>query len=469
MIPSAHQPAASDARHANALAWVCVAHASAVVLAFSWGFGGNAQWLRTPLMLLGSLAFPLPFLLFLRSCRPETSARSLLLLLLPLLGLNLLVGLSLLNPNHREFHAEGQITLVRITSTAGLPSCARPLETARALWMTNCVYLCGFNLLLWVRRRSQLRLLLSIVALNTAVLAVLGSLQKLEGSTGLYFGRVASTNSSFFATFIYHNHWGSFAVLSLCTGLGLMWHHARNASRDHRGFTQSPAFLFLVLALVIAVTPPLSSSRSCTAMTLLVLALAAVEGMRRLREAGVGRFARLAIPLSGALVALGAIVWLAAPVMRHRIADSVLQLGSMTSSGDIGSRATLYGDTLRMALDRPVFGWGKGAYGAVFHHYNSQYSWQGMHCMVFVDAHSDWLQCFAEIGVVGALLTALSALLPLWRLRRSVLDSRLSRWLLIGCGLILLYAWVEFPFGNPAVTLAWWMLFFTALRYPQAD
>jgi hypothetical protein len=31
--------------------------------------------------------------------------------------------------------------------------------------------------------------------------------------------------------------------------------------------------------------------------------------------------------------------------------------------------------------------------------------------------------------------------------------------------LVSAYAWVEFPFGNVAVVLAWWLCFFCAVQY----
>ena len=40
-------------------------------------------------------------------------------------------------------------------------------------------------------------------------------------------------------------------------------------------------------------------------------------------------------------------------------------------------------------------------------------------------------------------------------------------YLLAGCALILLYAWVEFPFGNIAVVLVWWLSFFSAVHYAR--
>ena len=42
-------------------------------------------------------------------------------------------------------------------------------------------------------------------------------------------------------------------------------------------------------------------------------------------------------------------------------------------------------------------------------------------------------------------------------------------YLLGGCGLILVYAWVEFPFGNPAVVILWWICFFAAVRYSRLE
>jgi hypothetical protein len=38
---------------------------------------------------------------------------------------------------------------------------------------------------------------------------------------------------------------------------------------------------------------------------------------------------------------------------------------------------------------------------------------------------------------------------------------------LTGCGLVALYALVEFPLANPAVTETFWLCLFTAVRYEK--
>jgi O-antigen ligase len=135
--------------------------------------------------------------------------------------------------------------------------------------------------------------------------------------------------------------------------------------------------------------------------------------------------------------------------------------------GDFGGRQQLYADTWHMARDKPWFGWGLGSYATVFGIYNSQYApepWFGQ--TFYAQAHSDWLQSVAEVGLTGALLLMLLGLLPLaGAFRHGLPSDDLPRWLLFGCGLIALYAWLEFPFANPAVMLHFGVCFFAAVRF----
>ena len=86
----------------------------------------------------------------------------------------------------------------------------------------------------------------------------------------------------------------------------------------------------------------------------------------------------------------------------------------------------------------------------------------------YAEAHSDWLQSVAEVGLTGTGLLVLMGLMPLVTVLRPRFPcGELPRWLFVGCGLIALYAWVEFPFANPAVMIAFWLCFFTAIRYHQ--
>ncbi|MGC4071621.1 MAG: O-antigen ligase family protein [Nibricoccus sp.] len=170
---------------------------------------------------------------------------------------------------------------------------------------------------------------------------------------------------------------------------------------------------------------------------------------------------------SGCLLAGIALFNLARPIIATRAADTRDQLAAIRAQGGIGSRATLYIDTWRMAADRPAFGWGLGSYPAVFQRYNTQQSADGLP-VIYVDAHSDWLQSLAETGFTGTAFLGFLVMLPAAAALRHR-PGPLPAYLLVGCGLVLLYAWIEFPFGCPAVIAAFWLLLFTAARLAQLD
>jgi O-antigen ligase len=177
-----------------------------------------------------------------------------------------------------------------------------------------------------------------------------------------------------------------------------------------------------------------------------------------------------AAPLAGAALvlalALAGIWYVAGDTIERRAALTEEQLSVMRAEGSIGSRLALYRDTWRMGCDRPWFGWGMASFPYAFMLYNTQEPNPRDRLPIFYSAaHNDWLESFAEHGVIGTLLLAGCALAPLFGLRRSQLASPLIRYLLAGCGLILAYAWVEFPFGNIAVVLSWWLCYFCAVRY----
>ena len=106
-----------------------------------------------------------------------------------------------------------------------------------------------------------------------------------------------------------------------------------------------------------------------------------------------------------------------------------------------------------------------GSYPHVFTFFNTKVSRADRLPVFFADAHNDWLQALAEHGIVGSALLGLCAIVPLRRLRLRHVSSPVPAYLFAGCALILAYAWLEFPFGNPAVVYCWWLCFFCAIHY----
>lgn len=447
-----------------------LAHLGAMILASTWILGSNSAAGPCALSWLGLLAPAIAVGAYLRPERRSRLGLKPLLWLWPLALFNLLVLASCLAPSFRELHYGDEIVLAPIRLPAWKPSTAEPRVSLQSLWLFDALYLSAFNLVAIVRRRRALRALLLGAMANALALAVFGTVQRLTGARGVFFGLIpAPWQTFFFATFLYHNHWGAYALLMIAVCLALAWRYLLRAA-SLRHFARTPGLLAILTALLLAVTEPLCASRSCSALLLPLFGIAAAHWLARLVRKRRQYRESVAAPIFGgclAAAALAAVTWfLAGDVIEARVATTRQQLAQLHVEGGLGSRSVLYRDTWRMARDKLWFGWGMGSYPRVFMEYNTQeYSPVDGLMNFYRAAHNDWLQSVAEDGLVGTALLALCAVVPLAGLSPRRIRGTLPAYLLAGCGLILFYAWLEYPFGNAAVVLTWLVCYFSALEY----
>lgn len=462
-------PVPPHQRPLRPIEWAVLAHLVIFLLAITWGFGGAAEWLRPHFTWLGGIG-----VLIMLTAAQDREARQAgwlrpLQWLWPLAAFNVFVLVGCLNPSFTPAKFGSETLFVNSGGKPWLPSSARPGIGLETLALFDGIWISCLNLALVVRQRRVIRGLLIIAGANALALAVFGTLQHFAQAKGLYFDLVKSPQIHFFASFVYHNHWGAFAVLMLAAVLGLVWHYGRR--RETRDVMHSPVLTGLVAAFFIAASVPLSTSRSCSILVLLLVGGTILHWLGR--QIGQRRQFResIAPPLVGVLAAVvigAAGIWFVArDSIILRTEKTREQVEEMRAKGTVGDRVTLYRDTWHMARDKLWFGWGMGSYPHVFTLYNTKVSRADRLPVFFADAHSDWLQALAEHGVVGSVLLGLSALVPLRRLRLQHVFSPVPTYLFAGCLLILLYAWIEFPFGNPAVVFCWWLGFFCAVHYAR--
>lgn len=454
---------------------IVIGHLLILVVGLSWAFGGQIGWARQALLVWGTIGIGIFIFAFLKTWRSgRTEARrNVWLHLWPLALFNLAVGLSCLNPSFQSFLSHGELYFKLSTPPhAWLPSSARPDLSLRELWQFNAIVLSCYNLVLVIRSRGQLRNFLLVIAANSVLLAIFGTFQKFSGATSPWFGLVPTSQTYFFSTFVYHNHWGAFTVLIAGACLGLLFHFWQRGS--YRDLWHSPVPVGAVATLLLAATLPLSGSRSSSLLLGLFLFGAIGHVCFSLFQQSRARHESATRPILAlivtALIGLAAIIYLSQEMIARRAHLTTEQLSHIRGEDSLNSRLTLYRDTWRTATVKPWFGWGLETYGDVFRIYNSQRAVEILFGQPYYrEAHSDWLQSFAESGVVGTGLLVLLGLMPLWPVRASILKSALPRYLLAGCTLVLLYAWVEFPFANPAVMLAFWCCLYSAARYAALD
>jgi len=452
------------------LEWVTLAHTGILVLWTTWGFGGAAESMWPYFTWWGAFGA----LITLTAVQDKEAWHAGWMRPLvwgwPILAFNLLTLAAALNPSFKEMNLGGEAVLAHTGGRAWWPTSARPQLAIPSLLLFDALWITCFNLALILRHRRAVRGFVIFLVLNGFALSVFGTAQKLAHASGIYFGAMPTRQPYFFASFVYHNHWGAFMLLTIAAAIGLVWHHARRHSA--RNFFHSPAFGGLVAIFFLAATVPLSGSRSCT-LALLVLAagammhaIAAVVRVRRYRHESA------APPIVAAVVALllaaGGVWFVARESITLRTTLTRQQVGTMVERGSIGARSVLYRDTWRMARDKLWFGWGTESYAHVFSRfYNTLTSPVDRLPVYYRDAHSDWLQSFAEHGLIGSALLALAAIVPLGGFRPRHFAHPFPQYLLAGCVLVLLYAWIEFPFGNVSVILTWWLCFFCAVHYAR--
>lgn len=430
----------------------------------TWAFGGNAVWVRPYIAFGGAVGAAITLAAGLATERGQAE-RLRWRVLWPFIAFNAVTLVAILTPGFRPIRIDGSLGYLPEFVPAWRPSAAIPHRVVPALTLFDGLYLSAFNVYLLLDSRRGLRALLLVLLGNSVALAAFGTVQKLVHARGLFFGLVHSPQSYFFSTFVYDNHWGAFSILLSGVGLGLAWHYARRASGWE--FLHTPGFGALVGMLVIAASVPLSGARVCTVLEGILAAAAFGRWLIRTRRDDDRAAARrsLWLGVAAAVCALAAIWYVGQDVIPGRVTKARQQINAMIAERNIGNRSELYRDTWRMAEARPWFGWGMDSYPLVFPIYNRQGpDPRDLLPKVYHDAHTDWLQALAEHGFVGTLLLVLCAALPLAAVGRSPWPE-LSRQLLVGEGLVLLYAAVEFPFGNTAVVLTWWILLFVAARY----
>lgn len=439
----------------------------------AWAYGGNANWVRDVAAAWGSLGVVITFMAVRASKRRHQRWPKPLLWLWPLALFNLVVLASLFNPSFTELTDGVRDFYVPGESRPHWPSTARPDLSLRALWFFDATYLSCFNLVLTLRQRRAIRYLLLAVLANAVLLAIYGTIQKLVGAESIYFAGPKAVQPYFFASFIYHNHWGAFTLLMMALALGLVFQSVRqSATRD---FWHSPGPVAFVAVLLLAASIPLSGSRSCTVLAGVFLLGALLHWlvvfMRRAHQRPVSKLLLAAAALVG-LTTTGFFAYdLARPMIDKRLDDTYEQIEKVRANPGASTRFRLYRDTWLLAQDKPWFGWGMASFPTAFYLRNSQrFPVPGLSNEIhFHDAHNDWLQSLAEVGFVGTALLGLCALVPAISRRRILFDSPLTTYLCVGLALLLLYAWAEFPFGNRAVVVTFWVFFFAAVHYGRCD
>lgn len=340
----------------------------------------------------------------------------------------------------------------------------RALLVIGACWLLVCSVWVGF-----LRRRSYQWLFTAVVA-NGFVLALLGVLQQLAGADKILWF-YESSNPSFVASFIYRNHAGPYFNLVMALAAGFAWWHYQRSQR--RLEKSSPSGVFTFFAVFIGVMVVFSYSRMST---ILLLAFVSLLVLAFLVQQVLGsRLPQNRAVTVGLVIVFG--IFIATGVQSLNV-ERVLDRFSMLVEGrdsSIEMRQQARRAAIEMAQDRWLLGWGAGSFRYGFPIYQMRYpdiyfTWNMQNRLRWEHAHNDIVQFPLEFGALGMVpFLVILGYLAWLLLRVRFWRNPVSLLLVFGCTLVLVHAWADFVFQNPAVHLTWAVLLVAAARWAELD
>lgn len=330
-------------------------------------------------------------------------------------------------------------------------------------WALGCALWIGLT------RRVAAQAVLIVLIINGCILAIIGILQKISGAKEILWF-IKAPASYFVSTFVYKNHGGAYfnIILVVCVGF-MVWHYVRSLRRLERS---SPAPVFAFASIVLASLVFMSVSRT----SMLLLAAFALVGIIvgiswRSRE----RDANANPAVTGSLV-VGAIVLITIAISYLNLDDSIAQIKRLAAEdkqSSIEARVEARKATLELFEAEPLTGWGAGSFRHVFpmvQRNHPSIMKVGNRPLFWDHAHNDYVQYLAELGVIGFALPVLALLWMVIKLCRvGALRSPAFVLMLVGLGLPLAHAWVDFPLSNCAIFTTYVAVWVLVVRWAELE
>jgi hypothetical protein len=324
-----------------------------------------------------------------------------------------------------------------------LPISATTSTTWITLFGMASVYIVSMNLFIVPKSRSFFERLLPWLCLNAVLIAVLGYVQK-----ALSFDAPLLTAGTgrpdFFAFFPYDGHWAAFALLwsSVCISMALL------SSRydDGKIFIESTGPWYLTGAILLGASGFLVQAQWPAAILLItfsaMLLMVTIHFLNTAKEPN-----RTSLALCSAFFSI------------ISFAGGIFRAFQVNDSAQ--SARSLHRAAIEMFRDSPLFGWGMDSYAQLLPFYADD-TLLGAR---YDRAESDLLQSLAEVGILGCLPLCLVIVYLVIRYLRGQHDIHLTNHLLIGCIGFTVFACFDSPFMSPTVTLSFFIILFSALRW----
>lgn len=332
------------------------------------------------------------------------------------------------------------LALIGLQLVPGMPGFIRSFDPFLSylgflhLLSLACLYLLVVNL---VTTEDRLRLVVWTLAIWGGAIGFYAVTQHFMGQ-GHYAALRKLSVSAPFGTFVNRNHFAGYAEMVAPLALTFAVYR-RSRGDDVRIF-------FLISAVLIFLALVLSGSRGGWLSGIAVMVCFGLLAFKKLSgsESRASLAGLLVIPV---LVAAG-VWWMGVDPLADRLVANDQEVEQFKNIG----RFSIWKNTLKIIRERPLAGTGFGTYEVAYPRWDSS---DGRFRVE--QAHNDYLQCLAELGLVGGLIVLAFLGWFFYRMLKEIQDrshSNQVRWIKIGClcGIVglLVHSFVDFNLQIPS-------------------
>jgi O-antigen ligase len=302
-----------------------------------------------------------------------------------------------------------------------------------------------------LRRKSQLATLAAMVCVYGFCLAAFAMFYGFSSNGKLYWLRTPRFGGWIYGPYVNHNHYAG--LMEMLVPIPLVLSLTRFAHGPRKT-------LIGVASALMATTIFLSGSRGGMIAFGVQMAVLAALLIRQKK----GRNVALA---AGVFLILGAVLvtWLGGNELANRLAS----IGTETRTElERGTRLQIDRDGLKMALDKPVLGWGLGTFADVYPQYRTFYT-----NFLVNEAHNDYLQLLVETGGLGFAIMLWFVGIMYYRAARKLQhwtsdpNGALALAAMLGCTGILIHSFVDFNLQIPGNAALFYVLCVLAALKPR--
>jgi len=250
--------------------------------------------------------------------------------------------------------------------------------------ISSALLYCAYGMLCFLAgqtllRSSQARRIAVILVLYGFAIAAFALLQGIAPNGKLYWLRLPRMGGWIYGPYVNHNHYAG--LMELLVPIPLVLSLTRLAGEKER-------LAAGVAAAIMVGTIFLSGSRGGMLAIFVELVVFVVVLLRQKKKI---RIAVSAVAFAVVLVTL--LTWLGGKELTSRVSSISTETRTEISGG---MRLSIDRDAFRMFRNKPVLGWGLGAFPVVYPQFRSFYT------NFFVnEAHNDYLQLLCEMGLLG--------------------------------------------------------------------